>query len=130
MNNLKRRGILLTSLVVEYHQTQQQIKDLEERKKALKAEIDLALSAMGDNRYEDSQYSAVMSESQRIKYDQGALMDLVLSKGIDVASVEKVSIDLTKLETLVANGKIDPIEIAQCAKVSTVKTLTVKKSEG
>lgn len=120
---------MLTSLVVEYHQINQQIKELEARKKSLKADIDLKLSSMGESRYEDSQYSAVMSESQRVKYDLEALGQLLESRGLDLALVEKRTVDLTRVENLVANGLIDPLDVASCAEVRTVKTLTVKKSE-
>jgi anion-transporting ArsA/GET3 family ATPase len=123
-------AILLTSLVVEYHQVQQNIKELEARKKALKAQIDLKLSAMGENKYEDSQFSAVMSESQRVKYDLEALEIVLEQKGVSLDSVQKTSISLDKVEDLVARGVIDPMDVANCAEVRTFKTLTVKKTEG
>ena len=123
-------AILLTNLVTEYHQINLNIKELEARKKALKVQIDLKLSSMGENKYEDTQYSAVMSESQRVKYDLEALEAMLCNKGINLSQVQKSSISLEKVEELVAQGVIDPMDVAQCAEVKTIKTLTVKKSEG
>lgn len=118
---------MLTALVTEYNQIQQQIKDLEKRKKSLKAEIDLKLSAVGESRYEDTQYSAVLSESQRVRYNNESLMRFLLDRGFSPLEISTPSLDLQKVEALVASGSLDALDVAKHAEVRVVKTLTVKE---
>lgn len=130
LNSNKSKGdCVLTSLITEYHRVNQEIKRLELEKKRLKSEIDLKLSSMGESRYEDSQYSAVMSQSQRVKYDLNGLSQLLNQLGIDEDDFSERTVDLKKVEKLVAQGLIDPVEISNYAKVTQIKTLTVKKEE-
>ncbi len=120
---------MLTELVVEYHKTQQRIKELESHKKALKAQIDIKLSAMGESRYEDSQFSAVMSESQRVRYDLDGLKELLMTKGLQSSLFTKEELDLKKVEALIASGLVNALEISKFAQVTPIKTLRVTKDE-
>ena len=120
---------MLSELIVEYNSTQQEIKRLEEVKKKLKVQIDLTLSTMGESKYEDTHYSAVMSSSQRVKYDSEGLMGALLNKGFTQVELCTPKLDLKKLEVLVANGNIDPSIIADYAVVKDIKTLTVKEKK-
>lgn len=117
----------LKELVIDYHKTAQEIKHLEGLKKDLKARIDLALSAEDTNKFQDGQYSAVMSSSQRVKYDLEGIEHLLLHKGIPTTKFLASKVDLKKVEDLIAEGLVDPMEIAEHAEVKTIKTLTVKE---
>ena len=116
----------LRELIFEYHKVQTNLRELEQAKKDLKARIDLALAAEDTNKYEDSQYSATLSESQRVKYDLEGIENHLLYKGIPTTRFLTSKVDLKMVEKLIAEGLIDPSEIAEFAEVKTIKTLTVK----
>lgn len=116
----------LRELIIEYHKTNEEIKSLESSKKDLKARIDLALAAEDTNKFQDGQYSAVMSSSQRVKYNLEGIEHLLLHKGIPTTKFLASKVDLKKVEDLVAEGLVDPLEIAEYAEIKTIKTLTVK----
>ena len=118
----------LRELVIEYHKTLQEIKILETTKKDLKSRIDLSLSTQDTNKYQDSQYSAILSEHQRVKYDLEGIEHLLLHKGIPSARFLESKVDLKRVEELIAEGSVDAQEIAEYAEVKTIKTLTVKGS--
>ena len=120
---------MLSKLITEYNQVQVKFKELEQTKKQLKAQIDLTLSSMGESSYEDSHYSAVMSSSQRIKYDTDGLMGELLHRGFTQGEVSTPKLDLKKIEALVAQGHLDPSIIADFAHVKDIKTLTVKEKK-
>ena len=116
----------LRELIIEYYKTNEEIKNLESSKKDLKARIDLALAAEDTNKFQDGQYSAVMSSSQRVKYNLEGIEHLLLHKGIPTTKFLASKVDLKKVEDLVAEGLVDPLEIAEYAEIKTIKTLTVK----
>jgi|13_taG_2_1085334.scaffolds.fasta_scaffold00125_29 cell division septum initiation protein DivIVA len=118
----------LKELIHDYHTVQSEIKDLEQKKKDLKVRIDLALSSEDTNRYEDSQYSAVLSQHQRVKYDLEGIEYLLLHKGIPTTRFLQSKVDLKKLEELIADGLVEPTELLDYSEVKTIKTLTVKES--
>lgn len=120
---------MLTPLVTEYHQVQRELKELQEHKKRLKAKIDLNLSAIGESKYEDHQYSAVMSEHQRVSYDEEGLREYLLNMGFNEADICSQGIDLKKVEKLVSSGQLDALHVAKYAKISKIKTLTVKENK-
>lgn len=120
---------MITELVVQYHNICQRIKVLEESKSELKAQIDLKLSAMGESKYSDSQYSAVMSSHQRVKYNEEGLKYALEEKGIPLHSYTKSQVDLKKLERLVAMGVISATEVSKYATVTPIKTLRVNKKD-
>jgi len=117
----------IRELVIDYHTIAQEIKMLESQKKDLKARIDLALAAEDTNKFQDGQYSAVLSSSQRVKYDLEGIEHLLLHKGIPTTSFLASKVDLKKVESLIAEGLVDPLEIAAHTEVKTIKTLTVKE---
>ncbi len=117
----------MRELIYEYHAVQAQMRELEKRKKSLKARIDLALSAEDTNKYEDSQYSAVISQHQRVKYDLEGIEHLLLHKGIPCDRFLESKVDLKKVEVLIADGLLNADEIIDYAQVNTIKTLTVKE---
>lgn len=119
----------MKELIYEYHNVQAQIRSLEQQKKDLKFRIDLALSAEDTNKYEDSQYSAVMSQHQRVKYDLEGIEHLLLHKGIPTDRFIETKVDLKKVEALIAEGYVDPTELVDFTEVKTIKTLTVKGKE-
>ena len=118
---------MLSQLIVEYNQVQQQIKGLEQTKRQLKTQIDLTLSSIGEASYEDSHYSAVMSSSQRVKYDTEGLMGELLCLWFTKGELSTPKLDLKKIEKLVAQGYLDPSIIADFAHVKDIKTLIVKE---
>lgn len=118
----------LRELIHDYHNVQAQIKGLEKQKKDLKVRIDLALASEDTNKYEDNQYSAVLSEHQRVKYDLEGIEHLLLHKGIPTTKFLESKVDLKKVEKLIADGLIDPSELMDYSEVKTIKTLTVKES--
>ena len=120
---------MLRELVTEYNQVQLKLKELEEIKKQLKAQIDLTLSSMGESYYEDTHYSAVMSSSQRVKYDTEGLMRELLDRGFTQGELSTPKLDLKKIEVLVAQGNLDPSIITQFSHVKDIKTLTVKEKK-
>ena len=120
---------MLSELIFNYHQVQVRIKELEQTKKHLKSHIDLALSSMGESSYEGTHYSAVMSSSQRVKYDTEGLMGELLDRGFTQGEVSTPKLDLKKIENLVAQGHLDPSIIADFAHVKDIKTLTVKEKK-
>jgi len=117
----------LKELIHDYHSCQAQIKELEKTKKDLKARIDLALSAEDTNRYEDTQYSAILSQHQRVKYDLEGIEHLLLHKGIPTTRFLESKVDLKKVESLIADGLVEPTELLEYAEVKEIKTLTVKE---
>lgn len=121
--------MILRELIYEYHKVQTKIKELEQSKKDLKSRIDLALAAEDTNKYEDSHYSATLSESQRVRYDLEGIEHFLLHKGIPTTRFLTYKVDLKMVETLIADGLIEPSEIAEYAEVKTIKTLTVKGNE-
>lgn len=120
---------MITELVVQYHDICQRIKLLEENKSELKAQIDLTLSAMGESKYADSQYSAVMSEHQRVRYNEEGLKYALDQKGISPHLYTTTQLDLKKVERLVATGDILATEVSKYATVTPVKTLRVNKKD-
>lgn len=120
---------MITDLVVQYHELSQRIKELEAQKKEIKAQIDISLSAMDEPKYSDSQYSAVMSEHQRVKYDLDGLKDALAGRGLHSKLYTKEALDLKKIEALIADGLVSALEVSKFAQVTPVKTLTVKKIE-
>lgn len=120
---------MLTDLVAQYHTITQRIKELEAQKNDLKAQIDLSLSAMGESNYADSKFSAVMSEHQRVKYNEEGLMLALEEMGISPHRYTKSQVDLKKLEELVATGEVSATEVSRYATVTPVKTLRVNKKD-
>lgn len=120
---------MITDLVAQYHAITQRIKELEGQRSELKAQIDLKLSAMGESKYADSKFSAVMSEHQRVKYNEEGLMYALEQKGIAPHRFTKSQVDLKKLEALVATGEVSATEVSNYATVTPIKTLRVNKKD-
>lgn len=120
---------MLRELIHDYHSVQAHIRELEQQKKSLKARIDLALASEDTNKYEDSQYSAVLSQHQRVKYDLEGIEHLLLHKGIPTTRFLQSKVDLKKVERLIADGLIEADELLDYSEVKTIKTLTVKESK-
>lgn len=120
----------LVELITEYHKTSSQIKELEEIKKSLKAQIDLRFSEMGENEFKGTHYSAVISESQRVKYDLEGIAAYLRLKGLPESSFASTKADTKKIEALISSGDLNPDEIMNYCKVTGFKTLRVTENDG
>tara|TARA_R100000152_G_C6645749_1_gene88857 strand:- start:48 stop:404 length:357 start_codon:yes stop_codon:yes gene_type:complete len=103
------------------------IKDLEAEKKMLKNTI---VRAMNDNNEQKiTTEDFILSKSDRVKvtYDEKGLQAFLFDKGLDVQLFTSVTLDMSKVEYLVANGDISPEELMKYAKVTEYVTLTAKE---
>ena len=112
----------------KYYSIVQKIKELSSEKDRLKKIVLQDLKEKGVMSSEQDGVKATMSIRQTVKYDKEGIQAHIAAKGIDSKDFEKTELDMSKVESLIAEGRIDPNEIAKYAQVKTTEALLIKES--
>ena len=102
------------------------IKSLESEKKAMREALIESMDENNEYSRSDEQSEVKLSRRSRVKYDLEGISTYLSNLGIPEDQYTTRTIDLSKVEALLADGQIEAESLVRFATVEYTNTLTVK----
>ena len=114
-------------LIKSYYELNEQKKKYESSVKKLNVEIKDYMSEHGLEVYNFDDYSVKKSISERVKFNEDLLVQLIREMGREDLIKTKEYVDLDELEREIYRESIDASKLAPSQEITEVVTLSVKK---
>ena len=114
-------------LIKSYYELNEQKKKYESSVKKLNVEIKDYMSEHGLEVYNFDDYSVKKSISERVKFNEDLLVQLIREMGREDLIKVKEYVDLDELEREIYRESIDASKLAPSQEITEVVTLSVKK---
>lgn len=119
----------LARLIPEYAENNTIKLAIEKKVKAGNEAIKSIFSSVGINSYAAGGYVANMTATERVKFDEDALLSKIKELGVKGIVKKKEYVDEDALESAIYNGTINAADLASCQIISTTYALRIKKEE-